>query len=180
MIFMFFVFVCFCCKNTFNRYNHCYPCFTGSCSHQQQQHCDVLVSAVWDAAHWTCEAKSKGQKYSHVDLGTWVHLCIILNDAVIIIWMVTSVFQLSCKISNIFARCFPFLLRWLQAAFAFSLVWSVGGSCDSDSREKFSEYFRELLSGKSEEHPIPESVGRWDCPMHEAGLVYDYFYEVLC
>lgn len=55
----------------------------------------------------------------------------------------------------------------------------MGGACDSDSREKFSECVRELLSGKSEEFPLPESVGRWECPMHEAGLVYDYFYEVL-
>lgn len=58
-------------------------------------------------------------------------------------------------------------------------MWSVGGSCDTDSREKFSECVRELLSGKSEDYPPPESVGRWDCPMHEAGLVYDYCYEVL-
>ncbi|XP_075883238.1 dynein axonemal heavy chain 12 isoform X2 [Nelusetta ayraudi] len=67
---------------------------------------------------------------------------------------------------------------WIMAAFAFSLVWSVGGSCDTDSREKFSECVRELLSGKSEDYPPPESVGRWDCPMHEAGLVYDYCYEI--
>uniref|UniRef100_H3DKJ5 Dynein axonemal heavy chain 7 n=1 Tax=Tetraodon nigroviridis TaxID=99883 RepID=H3DKJ5_TETNG len=64
-----------------------------------------------------------------------------------------------------------------EAAFAFSLVWSVGGSCDTDSREKFSEFFREIISGKSVEHPIPASVGEWDCPMTEAGLVYDYRYE---
>lgn len=55
----------------------------------------------------------------------------------------------------------------------------MGGSCDSDSREKFNECVRELLSGKSEEYPPPASVGRWECPIHEAGLVYDYFYEVL-
>lgn len=58
-------------------------------------------------------------------------------------------------------------------------MWSVGGSCDADSREKFSNFFRVTLSGKSEEHPIPDSVGKWECPMNEGGLVYDYFYEVL-
>ncbi|XP_053173949.1 dynein axonemal heavy chain 12 [Scomber japonicus] len=65
---------------------------------------------------------------------------------------------------------------WIMAAFAFSLVWSVGGSCDSDSREKFSEFFRVIVSGKTDE-PIPDTVGKWECPMDEKGLVYDYFYE---
>ncbi|XP_070695267.1 dynein axonemal heavy chain 12 [Pempheris klunzingeri] len=66
---------------------------------------------------------------------------------------------------------------WIMAAFAFSLVWSIGGSCDADSREKFSEFFRVTVSGNTEEHPIPASVGKWECPMDEKGLVYDYFYE---
>ncbi|XP_061590831.1 dynein axonemal heavy chain 12 [Cololabis saira] len=66
---------------------------------------------------------------------------------------------------------------WIMAAFAFSLVWSVGGSCDTDSREKFSEFFRVILSGETSEHPTPEAVGKWECPMDEKGLVYDYFYE---
>ncbi|XP_041655296.1 dynein heavy chain 12, axonemal [Cheilinus undulatus] len=66
---------------------------------------------------------------------------------------------------------------WIMAAFSFSLVWSVGGSCVSDSREKFSEFFREIVLGKEEEHPIPATVGKWECPMDEKGLVYDYFYE---
>ncbi|XP_031701028.1 dynein heavy chain 12, axonemal isoform X2 [Anarrhichthys ocellatus] len=66
---------------------------------------------------------------------------------------------------------------WIMAAFAFSLVWSTGGSCDADSREKFNEFCRLTLSGKTDEHPIPASVGKWECPMDENGLVYDYFYE---
>lgn len=74
------------------------------------------------------------------------------------------------------------MLIWLhftQAAFAFSVVWSVGGSCDTDSREKFSDFFREIISGKSADHPIPAGVGEWDCPLPEAGLVYEYCYEVI-
>ncbi|KAM4563453.1 dynein axonemal heavy chain 12 isoform 1-T1 [Odontesthes bonariensis] len=66
---------------------------------------------------------------------------------------------------------------WIMAAFAFSLVWSVGGSCDADSREKFSEFFKVTVSGESKEYPIPETVGKWECPLDEKGLVYDYFYE---
>ncbi|XP_010786328.1 dynein heavy chain 12, axonemal-like [Notothenia coriiceps] len=56
------------------------------------------------------------------------------------------------------------------------MVWSVGGSCDSDSRERFSEFFRVIVSGKAE-NPIPASVGKWECPMDDKGLVYDYYYE---
>ncbi|XP_068600100.1 dynein axonemal heavy chain 12 [Brachionichthys hirsutus] len=66
---------------------------------------------------------------------------------------------------------------WMMAAFSFSLVWSIGGSCDTDGRERFSKFFSELVSGESEEHPIPDSVGKWECPMDERGLVYDYFYK---
>uniref|UniRef100_A0A669BHB3 Dynein axonemal heavy chain 12 n=1 Tax=Oreochromis niloticus TaxID=8128 RepID=A0A669BHB3_ORENI len=71
-------------------------------------------------------------------------------------------------------------IQGVYAAFAFSLVWSVGGSCDADSREKFSSFFRLIVAGHKQEHPIPETVGKWECPFEEKGLVYDYFYEVLC
>uniref|UniRef100_A0A8B9LBN9 Dynein axonemal heavy chain 12 n=1 Tax=Astyanax mexicanus TaxID=7994 RepID=A0A8B9LBN9_ASTMX len=65
----------------------------------------------------------------------------------------------------------------IQAAFAFSLVWSIGGSCDRDSRERFDQFLREILSGKLEEHPIPAAVSKWECPFNDKGLVYDYSYE---
>ncbi|CAL8325422.1 unnamed protein product [Merluccius merluccius] len=66
---------------------------------------------------------------------------------------------------------------WLMAAFAFSLVWSVGGCCDAESRERFDAFCRETLSGKTDGHPVPAAVGKWECPMEEKGLVYDYSYE---
>ncbi|XP_015203470.2 dynein axonemal heavy chain 12 isoform X1 [Lepisosteus oculatus] len=66
---------------------------------------------------------------------------------------------------------------WIMAAFAFSLVWSVGGSCDTESRVTFDNFLREIIAGKSEDHPIPSSVGKWECPLEEKGLVYDYSYE---
>ncbi|XP_055007109.1 dynein axonemal heavy chain 7-like [Boleophthalmus pectinirostris] len=66
---------------------------------------------------------------------------------------------------------------WIKAAFAFSLVWSVGGSCDAQSRGKFNEFFRTTLTGKTDKNPIPEAIGKWECPLDEKGLVYDYFYE---
>ncbi|XP_038127258.1 dynein heavy chain 12, axonemal [Cyprinodon tularosa] len=66
---------------------------------------------------------------------------------------------------------------WIMAAFAFSLVWSVGGACDADSRERFSEFLKATLSGETKECPIPEKLGKWECLMGDKGLVYDYFYE---
>lgn len=80
----------------------------------------------------------------------------------------------------VYALCTATFSFCPQAAFAFSLVWSVGGSCDADSREKFSSFFRLIVAGQKKEHPIPETVGKWECPFEEKGLVYDYFYEVLC
>ncbi|XP_027026371.2 dynein axonemal heavy chain 12 [Tachysurus fulvidraco] len=66
---------------------------------------------------------------------------------------------------------------WIMAAFAFSLVWSVGGGIDGDSRETFDTFLREILLGKSDKHPIPAAVSNWECPFDEKGLVYDYYYE---
>lgn len=57
-------------------------------------------------------------------------------------------------------------------------MWSVGGSCDANSREKFSEFIRATVSGETEGHPIPDTVGKWECPMDDKGLVYDYYFEV--
>uniref|UniRef100_A0A674AX37 Dynein axonemal heavy chain 12 n=1 Tax=Salmo trutta TaxID=8032 RepID=A0A674AX37_SALTR len=73
--------------------------------------------------------------------------------------------------------CPGFLKKNKQAAFAFSLVWSVGGSCDTDSRKRFDEYLRDIILGKADNHPIPASVSKWECPHDEKGLVYDYYYE---
>ncbi|XP_072136530.1 dynein axonemal heavy chain 12 isoform X2 [Mobula birostris] len=66
---------------------------------------------------------------------------------------------------------------WIMAAFAFSLVWSIGASCDKASRTVFDTFLREIVSLKSSYGPIPASVGKWECPFEEKGLVYDYMYE---
>ncbi|XP_015730362.1 dynein heavy chain 12, axonemal isoform X1 [Coturnix japonica] len=67
---------------------------------------------------------------------------------------------------------------WIMASFAFATVWSIGGTCDSDSRILFDAFLREILAGKSETNPIPKIVGKWECPFEEKGLVYDYVYEM--
>lgn len=59
-------------------------------------------------------------------------------------------------------------------------MWSVGGRCDANSREKFSDFVKETVSGTTDGHPIPAAVVKWKCPMDERGSVYDYFYEVPC
>ncbi|XP_043934432.1 dynein axonemal heavy chain 12 [Protopterus annectens] len=66
---------------------------------------------------------------------------------------------------------------WIMAAFAFSLVWSVGGCCDTDSRIKFDLFLKEMVAGKTEDSPLPTAVNKWECPFDEKGLVYDYMYE---
>ena len=35
--------------------------------------------------------------------------------------------------------------KLIEPWFIFALVWSVGGSCDGDSRKKFSEYVRKKM-----------------------------------
>ncbi|OWK02684.1 hypothetical protein Celaphus_00010425, partial [Cervus elaphus hippelaphus] len=67
---------------------------------------------------------------------------------------------------------------WIMACFIFSLIWSIGGSCDTDGRIIFDVFIRIALTGKDENNPIPESVGKWECNFDEKGLVYDYMYEL--
>ncbi|OWK63542.1 Dynein heavy chain 7, axonemal [Lonchura striata] len=67
---------------------------------------------------------------------------------------------------------------WIMGCFAFAIIWSIGGTCDGDSRTIFDNFLRETLSGKSETNPVPENLGTWECPLEEKGLVYDYMYEL--
>ena len=65
-----------------------------------------------------------------------------------------------------------------QSCFQFSLVWSIGASCDGASRVKFSIFITELFSGKDEEHPIPSVVGKIEHSMPSEHTVYDFMFEV--
>ncbi|XP_078059400.1 dynein axonemal heavy chain 12 [Mustelus asterias] len=65
---------------------------------------------------------------------------------------------------------------WIMAAFCFALIWSIGASCDIEGRKIFDAFMREIMSVKSA-NPLPASVGKWECPFEEKGLVYDYMYE---
>nr|Q3V0Q1.2 RecName: Full=Dynein axonemal heavy chain 12; AltName: Full=Axonemal beta dynein heavy chain 12; AltName: Full=Axonemal dynein heavy chain 12-like protein; AltName: Full=Axonemal dynein heavy chain 7-like protein; AltName: Full=Ciliary dynein heavy chain 12 [Mus musculus] len=65
-----------------------------------------------------------------------------------------------------------------QASFIFSLIWSIGASCDTDGRLAFDAFLRTAVSGRNEEAPMPVSISKWECPFDEKGLVYDYMYEL--
>uniref|UniRef100_G1KBI6 Dynein axonemal heavy chain 12 n=1 Tax=Anolis carolinensis TaxID=28377 RepID=G1KBI6_ANOCA len=80
-------------------------------------------------------------------------------------------FSLVASFNNCFC-CF------LKGGFAFSLIWSIGGTCDSDGRTVFDNFMKDIVTGKLEEHPVPASVGKWDHPFEEKGLVYDYMFEM--
>ena len=43
------------------------------------------------------------------------------------------------------------IMQWLQSLFLFSLCWSVGGNLDTDSRLKFSEFFKVLAAGTNKQ-----------------------------
>ncbi|XP_060622080.2 dynein axonemal heavy chain 12 [Anolis sagrei] len=68
--------------------------------------------------------------------------------------------------------------KWITGCFAFSLIWSIGGTCDSDGRTVFDSFIKDIVTGKLEQHPVPASVGKWDHPFEEKGLVYDYMFEM--
>uniref|UniRef100_A0A669P0P7 Dynein axonemal heavy chain 12 n=1 Tax=Phasianus colchicus TaxID=9054 RepID=A0A669P0P7_PHACC len=103
-------------------------------------------------------------------------------------WLIPPALQLrqrKCKV--FFYLFFPIMYQFfrlllvvltLQGSFAFATVWSIGGTCDSDSRIIFDTFLRETLAGKSETNPVPQVVGKWECPFEEKGLVYDYVYEM--
>ncbi|XP_017171730.1 dynein axonemal heavy chain 12 isoform X1 [Mus musculus] len=67
---------------------------------------------------------------------------------------------------------------WTMASFIFSLIWSIGASCDTDGRLAFDAFLRTAVSGRNEEAPMPVSISKWECPFDEKGLVYDYMYEL--
>ena len=49
-------------------------------------------------------------------------------------------------------------MQWLQSFFLFSLVWTLGGTMNGDSRTKFDVFFRTLISGTDQHHPRPKTI----------------------
>lgn len=70
-----------------------------------------------------------------------------------------------------------YLFFW-KGCFAFAMIWSIGATCDSDGRIIFDNFMRDIVIGKLDEHPMPATIGKWEHPFEEKGLVYDYMFEV--
>ena len=73
------------------------------------------------------------------------------------------------------AACFCCVL---QCNFLFSVVWTIGATTEADGREKFDVFFRELVGGKNEAHPVPDAVGKLEVPLPAENLVFDFMFEV--
>jgi dynein heavy chain len=54
----------------------------------------------------------------------------------------------------------------LEPWFLFSLIWSVGATCDNDGRKKYSEWLREKMQAENLKMQFPKE-----------GLVYDYLLD---
>ena len=76
-------------------------------------------------------------------------------------------------------KCLTNNVSRLQSSFLFGMVWSAGACVDTDSRVKFDAFFKDLMAGKNEEHPMPSIVGKIEAPIPADGLVYDYLFEVM-
>ncbi|KAG8433111.1 hypothetical protein GDO86_017410 [Hymenochirus boettgeri] len=67
---------------------------------------------------------------------------------------------------------------WLQGLFLFSVVWTIGGTINTESRKKFDVFYRNLLMGLDEQHPRPKSVKLTKNNLFpEKGSVYDFYFH---
>nr|XP_042905569.1 dynein axonemal heavy chain 7 isoform X2 [Parasteatoda tepidariorum] len=71
------------------------------------------------------------------------------------------------------------LKGWIIGVFMFSTVWSIGATCDEQSREKFSDFLKILTIGENSNYPIPTEVGmKIDCTFPKELSVYDYKFMI--
>ncbi|KAL5473898.1 hypothetical protein EMCRGX_G028462 [Ephydatia muelleri] len=68
-------------------------------------------------------------------------------------------------------------ILWLQCLFLFSLIWTLGGTMNGDSRKKFDVFFRTLVTGADPEHPKPKSFKLNKSNLFpERNTVFDFFF----
>lgn len=69
------------------------------------------------------------------------------------------------------------IFLWLQGLFLFSLVWTVAGTINAESRKKFDVFFRTLIMGMDDYHPRPKSVKLTKNNTFPERGTYALFYE---
>ena len=72
-----------------------------------------------------------------------------------------------------------YLRGWVQAAVVFGSIWSIGGCLlDEEERVKFDNGVREVIFGKSHQHPLPPSLnGKFDALPPVEGVMFDFVFD---
>ncbi|XP_040829844.1 dynein heavy chain 3, axonemal isoform X1 [Ochotona curzoniae] len=69
------------------------------------------------------------------------------------------------------------IFLWLQGLFLFSLVWTIAGTINADSRKKFDLFFRNLIMGMDDNNPRPRSVRITKNNIFpDKGSIYDFYF----
>lgn len=67
-----------------------------------------------------------------------------------------------------------YLKTWIQASFVFGIIWGLSGNLNTESKNKFDEFFRDFC--KNEEN-LPENLEKMDVSIPMEGLLSDYVYQ---
>ena len=72
-----------------------------------------------------------------------------------------------------------YLRGWVQAAVVFGSIWSIGGCLlDEEERVIFDNGVREVIFGKSHQHPLPPSLnGKFDALPPLEGVMFDFVFD---
>jgi dynein heavy chain len=65
------------------------------------------------------------------------------------------------------------ILQVIEPLFIFSIVWSVGASCDNDGRLKFDTWMKDLLAGVPLKSPPPADFSLFGCRYDHVNLQWD-------
>ncbi|XP_044001725.1 dynein axonemal heavy chain 12 [Aphidius gifuensis] len=65
---------------------------------------------------------------------------------------------------------------WIQASMILAVVWGIGGTLDSNSIEKFNNYYISLWKNQIDELPIPDSISKNLISLPTEGMIHDNYY----